>query len=234
MAAPLRQFRFWKTGEEAWMRIHRELIYAAAGTALLLASAVWPVAAQTTPIFRNEKVVVTKLILAPGAEAPLHQAHPSVVVFLQGQSVEKVLPGGSKQQESIERGKAQEEPAGAEILKNTGSTPLVFARVEFLTGGGNGMWGASGLAPNYKVLFEDRYSRTYEIRVPAHGSEPEHSHHDRVVVCLSGAQLMHTLPDGSTQHLTLKAGEIGWRVAQTHKGENLGDTDLWVIAIEPK
>ena len=33
---------------------------------------------------------------------------------------------------------------------------------------------------------------------------------------------------------TLKTGEIAWRRGATHVGHNLGKTDLWVIAIEPK
>jgi len=61
-----------------------------------------------------------------------------------------------------------------------------------------------------------------------------HSHHDRVVICLSGAELEHILPDGQKQTATLKTGEIVWRPATTHVGHNLGKTDLWVIAIEPK
>jgi hypothetical protein len=91
-----------------------------------------------------------------------------------------------------------------------------------------------GLPPNYKVLFEDRHSRTYDIRIAAHEWEQQHTHHARVVVCLSGAQLEHVLPDGSIQSSTLKTDEVTWRPRQTHKGHNLGDTDLWVIAIEPK
>jgi hypothetical protein len=32
----------------------------------------------------------------------------------------------------------------------------------------------------------------------------------------------------------LKTGETAWRRAQTHIGKNVGKTDLWVIAMEPK
>lgn len=191
-------------------------------------------AAEATQILRNEKVVVTKSVVAPGEIEPFKTEHPSVVVYLAGQSLEKVLADGSKETDDVERGRADEEPAETGSLRNTGSSPLIFVRVEFLTDGSDATWGTNGLAPNYTVRFEDRYSRTYDIRMAAHGSEPEHSHHDRVVVCLSGASLMHILPDGTRQPATLKTDEIGWRPAQTHRGLNLGDTDLWVIAIEPK
>jgi hypothetical protein len=54
------------------------------------------------------------------------------------------------------------------------------------------------------------------------------------VVCLSGAQLEHILPDGEKQPSTLETGEVVWRLGATHIGHNMGRTDLWVIAIEPK
>ena len=74
----------------------------------------------------------------------------------------------------------------------------------------------------------------YDIRIAAGTNEPQHTHQDRVVIGLSGAQLRHLLPDGSTVDSNLKTGEIAWRKGQTHIGENVGKTDLWAIAIEPK
>ena len=109
-----------------------------------------------------------------------------------------------------------------------------FVRVEFLGAGSAEMWGMTGLAPNYKMLVEDRYARAYDIKIPAQTFEPQHTHHDRVVVSLSGAELEHILPDGTKQPSTLKTGEVVWRLGATHIGHNLGHTDLWVIAIEPK
>ena len=35
-------------------------------------------------------------------------------------------------------------------------------------------------------------------------------------------------------HSTLKTGEVAFRAGSTHIGRNIGRTDLWVIAIEPK
>jgi hypothetical protein len=92
----------------------------------------------------------------------------------------------------------------------------------------------TGLSPNYKMLLENRYARAYDIKIPAQTFEPQHTHRDRVVICLSGAELEHILPDGSKQPSTLKTGEIVWRLGATHIGHNMGHTDLWVIAIEPK
>ena len=74
----------------------------------------------------------------------------------------------------------------------------------------------------------------YNIHVAAGATEPQHTHKNRVVVCLSGADLIHTMPDGKQEAATLTTGEIDWRRGATHIGHNIGKTDLWVIAIEPK
>ncbi len=124
-------------------------------------------------------------------------------------------------------------PAAGEI-RNTGSSDLHFVRTEFLTDGSGETWGTTGLSPNYKLLIENQYTRTYDIRIPAGTREPQHTHQARVVVCLSGAELKHLMPDGREEPSTLKTGEVAWRSGGTHIGQNLGKTDLWVIAIAPK
>jgi len=190
--------------------------------------------AATTEVLRNEKVIVTEETLTPGEQETVAGEHASVVVFLSGDAVQGKYVDGRQRQDAVIRGEVLNEAAGRRMVTNTGHAPLKLVRVEFLTDGSGETWGVTGLPQNYKVDFEDRHSRTYEIRIAAHAVEPQHTHHARVVVCLSGAQLEHVLPDGSKQSSTLKTDEVTWREGQTHTGLNLGDTDLWVIAIEPK
>ncbi len=193
-----------------------------------------PLFAATKEILKNDKVAVTEVILAPGEQETMDGRHPSVVVYLAGHEAQIKQADGKVRHESIVRGESLKEPAEVGVLSNTGHEPLRLVRAEFLTAGGSEMWGRAGLPPNYQMIFEDQYSRTYNIRIPAHEWEQQHTHHARVVVCLSGARLEHVLPDGSTQSSTLKTDEVAWRLGQTHKGHNLGDTDLWAVAIEPK
>ena len=190
--------------------------------------------AATTEVLRNEKVDVTEWRLQPGEQAPLPAHHASVVVYMTGDAALAKMADGTRQKIAVQRGKAVDEAARAGMLVNTGREPLRFVRVEFLSPGAREMWGMTGLPPNYNMIFEDEHSRTYNIRIAAHEWEPQHTHHNRVVVCLSGAKLEHVLPDGSVQPSTLKTDEVDWRPAQTHKGHNIGDTNLWVVAIEPK
>jgi len=213
------------------MRSGKSLVVA---LAILCCTATAPALAATTEVLSNDKVVVTEETLAPGEQETVAGEHPSVVVFLSGDAVQGKYLDGRQRQDSVARGEVLNEAAGKRIVTNTGHAHLRLVRVEFLTEGSGETWGVTGLPPNYKVLFEDQHSRTYEIKIAAHAWEQQHTHHARVVVCLSGAQLEHVLPDGSKQSSTLKTDEVTWRPAQTHTGHNLGDTNLWCIAIEPK
>lgn len=191
-------------------------------------------AATSVEKVRNEKVVVAEESLAPGETATTPGNRPAMVVFLSEGKAEFISGPGKTRRESAERGKTL--PLGAEVgsIKNQGSSTLRFVRITFLSEGLQETWGMTGLSPKYKILAENRYARAYDIKIPAQTFEPQHTHSDHVVVCLSGAQLEHILPSGEKQLSTLKTGEINWKLGATHIGHNLGQTDLWVIAIEPK
>jgi hypothetical protein len=168
--------------------------------------------------FRNEKVAVVEGSIQPGAvEVPIN--YPSVIVYTQGSR----------------RGEVVFRPQSGEAVKN-GTSEMRYVRIDLLGHGapGTAPWGTTGLSPHYKLLFENQYARAYDIRIPAGTNEPQHTHKDRVVVCLSGAELRHLFPDGRTEVSTLRTGEVAWRRGSTHIGQNIGKTDLWVIAIEPK
>ena len=200
--------------------------------AILLCFAGIASAAVQTEKLRNDQVAAFDCTLSPGAT--LNIKDPGVTVYFQAGSLEITAQGGKPQKVAVKPGDTVFRPAQAEVVKNTGSSEIHFARVDFLGPGGSETWGTTGLSPNYKLLFENPYTRVYDIRIPAGTKEPQHTHKNRVVVCLSGAQLRHLMPDGREEPSTLQTGEITWRLGATHIGQNLGATDLWVIAIEPK
>lgn len=183
---------------------------------------------------RNEKVVVMEGTLAPGEQEPMEARLPSMLVYMSAGTVDVKPAVGSARREDVKEGETVFQAAQVGTMKNAGTSALHLVRVEFLGEGSAETWGMTGLSPNYKMLVENRYARAYDIKIPAQTFEPQHTHHDRVVVSLSGAELEHILPDGTHQPSTLKTGEVVWRLGATHIGHNLGHTDLWVIAIEPK
>ena len=202
--------------------------------ALILLTTPGVLAINQTEKVRNEKVLVVEQTLAPGETASLPGDRASVVVYLDNGSIELTPAQGTPRTETVRCGEAVFRTAQVGTVKNVSSSILRFVQTEYLGRGGSETWGGAGLAPNYTLLFENQYGRVYDIRMAAGRSEPLHSHHNRVVVCLSGAELEHEMPDGQRETSTLKTGEIAWRRSATHIGHNLGKTDLWVIAIEPK
>jgi hypothetical protein len=204
------------------------------GLVLILLSVSGVLAVNQAEKVRNEKVLVVEQTLAPGETTSLPGDRASVAVYLDDGSMEVTPTQGTTRTETVRRGEAVFRTAQVGTVKNTGSSALRIVQTEYLGKGGSDTWGSAGLAPNYKLLFENQYGRVYDIRMAAGKSEPLHSHHDRVVVCLSGAELEHEMPDGRKETSSLKTGEIAWRRSATHIGHNLGKTDLWVIAIEPK
>lgn len=207
----------------------------AIGFALLCIS-LWPSLPFPKDIerIRNNQVLVTEVVLAPDETEKLAADHPSVTVYWKPASFEVIRSSGNKKGVSVTEGESLFDAAEPRSITNTGPGELRYTRVEFLGTGSSEIWGTAGLSPKYKVLLENRYARVYDIRIPAHTVEPQHTHHDRVVVCLSGATLKHRYADGHEEESTLKTGETAWRRGGTHVGQNLGDTNLWAIAIEPK
>jgi hypothetical protein len=191
-------------------------------------------AASSMERISNEKVLVTEDTLLPRESEALPGKLPSMVVYMADGMVEVTPTHGKSHKDTVKEGETVFQPARPRTIGNAGTSPLHFVRIEFLTAGSRETWGMSGLSPHYKMLLENQYARAYDIKIPAQTFEPLHTHHDRVVVSLSGAQLEHILPGGQRQPSTLRTGEVVWRLGATHIGHNLGHTNLWVIAIEPK
>ena len=95
---------------------------------------------------------------------------------------------------------------------------------------------APDLAPQtYKLLFENKQVRVIEEHLKPHEKEPIHSHPYGVLACfLTAAHFKTTLSDGKTAEGSQKAGDTVWRDPVTHSGENIGDTEIEEIMIEPK
>jgi quercetin dioxygenase-like cupin family protein len=189
--------------------------------------------AAPTEKVRNPHAVVFEDSLAPGQSLAVRTDLPSVTVYCQPGAIEIAAAGEKAQTAMVQSGEAIFLLPAARTFKNVGNAPLRIVRVDLPGQGVAETWGSTGI-PHYKLLLENRLVRVYDIRVAAGATEPQHTHKDRVVVCLSGADLIHTMPDGRAEPATLKTGEIAWRLGATHVGHNIGKTDLWVIAIEPK
>ena len=86
----------------------------------------------------------------------------------------------------------------------------------------------------YKVIMENERVRVLEYRdSPGQRTSP-HFHPDYVLYALSSFSRKLTHADGRGGVRDVKAGDVAWGKAQSHIGENVGDTDTHVIIVELK
>ena len=86
----------------------------------------------------------------------------------------------------------------------------------------------------YKVIFENERVRVLEYHdEPGQRTSP-HDHPDSVMFTLSPFERRLIGADGETRDVELAKGEVRWLDAQTHSGENTGDTPTHVIFVELK
>jgi beta-alanine degradation protein BauB len=86
----------------------------------------------------------------------------------------------------------------------------------------------------YKVKIENDRVRVLEYRDRPGDKTHQHSHPAFVLVALSPFKRKIMLPDGKALMREFKPGDFFWSDAQTHIGENVGDTPTHVLMIEMK
>lgn len=85
----------------------------------------------------------------------------------------------------------------------------------------------------YSVVFENDRVRVLEYRdKPGHRTTP-HSHPDSFMYTLSAfSRRLHA--GGTHRDVEMPAGHAGWLAAQTHAGENIGESETHVLFVELK
>ena len=86
----------------------------------------------------------------------------------------------------------------------------------------------------YKVRFENDRVRVLEYRDRPGEKTHQHRHPAFVLYAIGQFKRRITLPDGKGIMREFKAGDVLWSDAQTHIGENVGDTPTHVIMVEMK
>ena len=87
---------------------------------------------------------------------------------------------------------------------------------------------------HYKVILNNEPVRVMDVRMKPGEKTPMHSHPNLVLYSFTGGKTKSTPPNGKVNTVTLKAGQVGWRNAQTHAVENVGENEIHSLAIELK
>jgi quercetin dioxygenase-like cupin family protein len=91
------------------------------------------------------------------------------------------------------------------------------------------------VAPDmYKLLSENDRIRVMEVTFAPGGKIAKHSHPDHMAYAVSGGKLRISKPDGTSQDLDAKTGDVFWLPAETHWGENIGETTIRILVVELK
>jgi quercetin dioxygenase-like cupin family protein len=86
----------------------------------------------------------------------------------------------------------------------------------------------------YKVVMENERVRVLEYRdSPGQRTSP-HYHPNYVLCALSSFRRKLTMSGGREAVVEVTTGQVAWGNAQSHIGENIGDTDTHVLIVELK
>jgi quercetin dioxygenase-like cupin family protein len=87
---------------------------------------------------------------------------------------------------------------------------------------------------HYTVELENEKVRVLRIRYGPREKSQMHGHPTLVTIMLTDCHARFTYPDGKTEEITAKAGEVRHFPAFEHLPENLSDKPLEVIGVELK
>ena len=87
---------------------------------------------------------------------------------------------------------------------------------------------------HYKVEFENEKVRVLRISYGPKEKSEMHGHPPMVAIFLTDHQSRHNLPDGRTEELSGKTGDVRYMEAWEHNPENLSDKPFELIAVELK
>lgn len=86
----------------------------------------------------------------------------------------------------------------------------------------------------YQVILENSCVRVLDYHDSPGQRTLQHRHPPFVLYALSPFKRSLTLPDGKVLTREFKAGDAMWSEAQTHVGENIGQTATHVLLVEFK
>lgn len=91
------------------------------------------------------------------------------------------------------------------------------------------------LAPEmYKVAIDNAEVRALDIRVQPGGKVAMHSHPASVLTAYTPCKMRFTGADGKSADVEFKPGDIVWRDAESHAGENIGTEECHALQVELK
>ncbi len=89
-------------------------------------------------------------------------------------------------------------------------------------------------AQHYKVELENEHVRVLRAKYGAREKSQMHAHPKLIGVMLTDGRIRMTYPDGTSEEITAKAGDVLNMPETVHQPENLTDQTFEVVLIELK
>jgi predicted metal-dependent enzyme (double-stranded beta helix superfamily) len=195
-------------------------------------------------VLENEFVRVFDIRLTPGAFEAKHSHARGLTIALSDYTNETTsFPDGK-----VSRGQARfgdvrwAEPVTHEA-RNTGTTEQHVIRIELKQEKPS----SDSISPSdqldsllackdtQKLIFENKFVRAIDDRIPAGVAEPKHRHAHGLTITLSDwdAETV-TYPSGQTARRHATLGEVRWSEPLVHEVRNAGPTESHTVRIELK
>ncbi len=88
--------------------------------------------------------------------------------------------------------------------------------------------------PEIRILINNRKVRVQEVRIRPGHKGPMVARPARVQYILKGGKQRQHFPNGRTKVQTFKPGTVLWRGKEKFAGENIGKTEIRLIAVQLK
>ena len=220
---------------------------------LALLGAVWLCAAQPQPgaatqrvVLENEFVRVVELRIPPGVSEARHSHDRGVTIALSAYDNEMTdFPAGTVTRRHTRFGEVRWAEPVTHEARNTGTTEQRVLRVELKRDPPGEISAASGRSDpldslivckdTQKLIFENRFVRVIEEKVPPGVAQAKHRHAHGVLIPLADSDIESVDdPGGQPTRRRLQFGDAGWREPVVHSVRNVGTTELLNIRIELK
>ena len=192
-----------------------------------------------TAEFENDAVRIVRIKYDGGEESVMHYHPDNVAVFLTDIVSQMTMPDGSIVEISASAGDAVFDSAGEHLPKNITDSDQEIVLVELKS---RESTPAESSGPDATVVAADHYTTEFEnesvriLRI-AYGAGEEsamHYHPDSVAVFLTDHLVEMTMPDGSTEEISAKAGDTIFIPGGQHLPKNISDSAWELVLIELK
>jgi len=188
--------------------------------------------------FENDQVRVVRYRLAPGEQSARHSHPDSVIVVLNGGSIQNTTDDDKTISSQPKPGDTLWRPALTHFTKNVGATSIEGILVEPKNPHSARPAGSADpttfAGTPAKVLFENEQVRVLRYFFKPGEKDEMHGHPDNVQIMLTDAKTTATTADGKTYQSEGKAGQVNWRPATVHSVQNTGDKPLEGVLVEMK